>query len=617
MLQAITEFRHFLIAARQHSKVKVIFSFWPVFTLFFTFFVAYLLLSPVINYPFTLFGDSFLTENSSHFFSTSLVRSVLKFFLPPLSDSPFYARALILSFHLFNGVLVFLLAQQFAKLKGGTTFFPAYCAFLFFVFSPLAVQNIVWISTIHETLSVTIILLALYFYLKFLHLERFIFYGGIVFLQILLVFIGPYCLALPFLMLGISLCGFNKSRSHILLLALSILLIPLIYYNLNTDFSSWFSELKKYDLKFTQAILLRFLVIGFYFKSLFIPGERHLDYNWDLSNLGHREGDFSSMVFAGLLFLSFFVFIFIKKSRFFLYFLVAFLFAILFDLRFLMLRYEGYPNSFGSIIIRSFVADRYLYLPLALFFAFLFPLVLKGFKQNRFLFFFLPSVGVLLLLSFFHQNEQRESWQSNITLIKRSFNLSYLPYESLIRLGDTFDSSEERFYANVFFEEAHLRFPEKDFPIEKLINYYNENQIYDRAEFLFFEQLKSSRPLNVGIFRNMAEASISSDDILLAEKILLVGLTFYKEDKELLTHFASVWNRKKEMQRDAFETLGHYAAFNNDFQSAQKYLIEAFELDPKNERLNENIRIFKNTIENKQKMDQFKKAEEAQKKIKR
>lgn len=600
MFQQIIHVRGVLSTFWQSPKIQKWLPYLPQMIFFLALVIVYLVLSPVLNYPFNIFGDSFIMRSTTHLFRSEFYSELINFYYGLSGASAKSGRILNLFFHLINGAGVFFLAKQYGKKIGGGEFLPALFAMLFFLFSPLVIENFIWISTLHETLATSGVLFSLLSYAKYLtcRQKRFLVLSFLI--QIPLVLVQPASLLTPFLLFFYSLSFEEIKKTDLLLRLVPFLLVPLLFYNFNDDFVLWFTNLKDYQLGVMQDFLVRFFICGFYLLSIFSPGERKFDYNWDLSFVGNRIEDQLNGLFSFILIVGFFLFLWKKKWRIYLFFLVAFLLAIVIDLRFLGMRYEAYPNPANDVLVRSFLGDRYLYLPLALFIAYLLPLTLKIRKFKKIYIVFLLVLTGLLSLSYFKQKEQVSYWQRNSTLIKNNYNLNSLSYLALIRLGNSLERSGELLYSNYFYELAHFRFPDENLPIERLISYYNFYKNYDRAEFLFFGRLRAGKSLAEKSYLDMAEALEIRNDVLQAEKIILLGLKANPSSPQLFKRLIELWNKKKQLQRDAFETLGHHSAFKGDFSSAQKFLMRAYQIDPENPRMKESTLIFQEALKAKQ-----------------
>ena len=144
----------------------------------------------------------------------------------------------------------------------------------------------------------------------------------------------------------------------------SFVLIPVLYLNFDSDFAYWFASLRKSTAGFFSGLLLRFQALGFYVLSLFFGTGRVVDYGWSLEAVSPSANKIANLASFFFL-LSTTITYFVKRNwRPYLFPLVLFVFALVFDLRFLALRFEAYATASLDVIIRSVVADRYFYLPL-------------------------------------------------------------------------------------------------------------------------------------------------------------------------------------------------------------------------------------------------------------
>ncbi len=593
MLQNFYALKGTILALREHPRVKRVLSHWHFFLIVLTLFIAYLALSAVFTNPFTIFGDSFLIRSSLYNFNSDIANSLLQFFSVLANSTAYGLRKIILILHLINASLLFSVAKKYGdRLGNKETYLPAFLAMLLFISSPIIIENVAWISTVKETLGATLILTAMFFLEKFVQDKRHWFLLAVFFIQCLLVFINPFVLILPLLVWLYLTNEEEKTWDHIFLWVFPFILVPLLYINFDADFAYWFASLKKSTVGFFSGLSLRFQALGFYVSSFFLGTGRVIDYGWslDFSPLGtNKIVNFAS---ASLLIIGSFLCFYKKNWRVLLLPVLLFSLAIIFDLRFLALRFEAYATGSSDVIIRSIVADRYLYLPFILFLAFFLPLCGKIWERILFRRFCLLVTGIVVISGALTQHQLIENWTRNSSLIKHTYDISKFNYDALMRVGKALENSGELAYTDTFYMEALTRYPDQVAPIERMIHYYYHVGKNTLADKLFLGAIKENKKLGLNSFLEVAAENLLIDNIFDAEVVLLLGIKNYPDNKLLLEQYSTLLKKKKLMERDAFEVLGHYASFKNNFEEAQRYLLKAYSIDPNNPRMKDATRLY-------------------------
>lgn len=593
MLQKFYALSGFILALREHPRVKRVLSRWHFLLIILTLFAAYLGFSGVLQNPFTLFGDSFLIRSSLYFFNSDIVTSLLQFFSLLANATPYGFRKILLFVHLINAALVFLVAKKYGERLGNQeVFFPAFFAMVLFLTSPIIVENVAWISTIKESMGATLLLLGLFSLERYAAEKKITDYLFVFIIQCVLVFINPFLLVLPFITYLYFLKHENNSWENIFFWIFPLMLIPVLYLNIDADFAYWFASLRKSTIDFFPALGLRLQALGFYVSNLFYGTGRVVDYGWSLER-APQEVNRILVVAGGLFLLCSCMLYFIKKNwRIWLLPLVLFTSAIIFDLRFLSLRFEAYATPSSDVILRSIVGDRYLYLPFLLLLTFGCPLLGIIWQRQVWRRISFAVVAVFVCGGLFLQHQLLENWTRNSTLIKHTYDISKFSYDALMRIGKSLENSGELAYADSFFIEAIEREPNKVAPIERLVHYYIYVGKTKIAEKIFLQATFEQKKLDVSSFLELAAANMLTDNIFDAEIILLTGIKNYPENKLLIEQYTSLLKKKKIMERDAYETLGHYASFKNNFDEAQKYLLKAYSIDPNNPRMKDATRLY-------------------------
>lgn len=593
MLQNFYALKGTILALREHPRVKRVLSHWQFLLIVLTLSVTYLVLSPVFSNPFTIFGDSFLIRSSLYHFNSDGANSLLQFFSVLANSTAYGLRKIILLIHLINASLLFSVVKKYGdRLGNKETYFPAFFGMLLFVSSPIIIENVAWISTIKETLGATLVLTALFFLEKFVQDKKHWFLLVVFFIQCLLVFINPFSFIIPILVWLYLTNEEEKTWDNVFLWVFPFILVSLLYLNFDSDFAYWFASLKKSTVGFFSGLNLRFQALGFYVSSFFLGTGRVIDYGWSLDFPSPGANKIVNFAFAFLLLIGSFFCFYKKNWRVFLLPVLLFSFAIIFDLRFLALRFEAYSTGSSDVIIRSIVADRYLYLPFILFLAFFLPLLGKIWAKIFWRQFSLLVIGIVVISGALTQHQLLENWTRNSSLIKHTYDITKFNYDALMRVGKTLENSGELAYTDTFYMEALTRYPDQVVPIERMIHYYYHVGKNTLADKLFLGAIKENKKLSLDSFLEVAAANLLIDNVFDAEIVLLLGIKNYPENKLLLEQYSTLLKKKKLMERDAFEVLGHYASFKNNFEEAQRYLLKAYSIDPNNPRMKDATRLY-------------------------
>ncbi len=593
MLQNFRAFKGTILALRKHSRVKRVLSHWRYFLIFLTLFAAYLVLSSVFYNPFTIFGDSSLTRSTFYNFNSYIANLLLQFITVLANSTPYGLRKIILFIHLINAFLLFSVAKKYGERLGNKeTYFPAFFAMLLFVSSPIIIENVAWISTIKETLGAMLVLTALVFLEKFVQDKKHWCLLAVFFIQCLLVFINPFSFILPILVWLYLKNEGEKTWDHVFLWVFPFIFVSLLYLNFDADFAYWFASLKKSTAGFFSGLTLRFQALGFYVSSFFLGTGRVVDYGWSLDFPSLNTHKIVNFSLASLLAVGSFLYFYKKNWRTFLLPMLLFTLAIIFDLRFLALRFEAYANSSSDVIIRSVVADRYLYFPFILLLVFSLPLLGKIWERIFWRRVCLLCLGILVITGALTQHQLLQNWTRNSSLIKHTYDVSKFNYDALMRIGKTLENSGETAYTDTFYMEALTRYPDQIAPLERMIHYYYHVEKNTLAENLFLGAIKGDKKLDVNSYLEVAAENLLIDDVFDAEVALLLGIKNYPDNKLLLEQYSALRKKKKLMERDAFEVLGHYASLNNNFIEAQRYLLKAYSIDPNNPRMKDATRLY-------------------------
>lgn len=448
-----------------------------IFILFLGLLLVFALYGSTIYFDFFIFDDSALVYNNALIRYPRLA-DILKYW--SISNTPIIYnawqivsmifgvedatvfRVVNIFFHGINGFLVVLLCHKIialienSKNKNQTNasdpsyLYAAALGGIFFIFHPVQVESVVWISSFKEVLAATFGLLSFLCFLQTSQTRKILFEVGTVAFFLLGLLTHPTIAALPFVYIWLDLTVFKKELKEVINKNIAYLLLLIVAVVLHKTVNPQVASSEEHPIYVRVAASLSSMLE--YLQMIFIPYDYSFDYMLTPESISRLAVDNVTTKFKSLLAVAtlWSLFYFAKRRicNYLYYPLTLIILLVSVNLGLI-----GY--SFQNI---SLVSDRFLYFPsigFSLLVALVYVHISKKQVKEKTRQMTMSGLAICLLVFVGATIYRTTLWKSSGTLLSHSIKSGYDSYPLNMSLGTALAANKEYDAALEHFEKAY------------------------------------------------------------------------------------------------------------------------------------------------------------------
>lgn len=536
-----------------------------------------------------LFDSIIKSKNFFEVFSTShyglyhpITTIWVKLTFSLFQNSPLALHIISVLFHLSISFLVFLLIREFNVINE-----IAILGFAMFLFHPLTLEVVLWLTSIKDLLMTAFSLLSIIFYINFIKKDKLTLFWISQMFFTLAVLSKPQAIVLPIVFFLLDL--FFKKKFKISSLVNKVPMIILSFLVLFVNFyirNNFYDSSYKTHFSFFQNLILSIKAISLYISDFLVPIKLSIFY--PVKYFKSQANVYLWIWFLIILLVSVY-FIYKKKREYIILWLIVFAFLI--------------PVIRIIPIGESLVNNRYTYSALAFFVLLLAVAINNSYYKfsNYARVFVFVIISIVFLNNSFVFFQRKQDWRtSNIELFKSDFNkfpdseilansvgsiyyhsqlydsaqyyfnkaieLDPSYFKAMYNLGLNFEKKNDIKNAIISYKKALEISPKFSKPLISLLPLLFNNENFNEMVF-YYEHFNGNMIKNDIIYNLMGKVYYSKNDINNSIKCFSSAVNINSENSEYLYNLAVSYGKQHNYVKSIL-ILNKAISINQGFDKA-------------------------------------------------